>query len=134
MTTLKELSNWPQSRLMAAFTSRLPKYPEDYHGIARMPPVSMRSPMALLLQIMAACEQCNDQSLIMDRFSLAMEGYIKNGFLTPNYGDLYELATAYAGYKDSKNTVAASVGIVFAFGVHEDKGDEDGESNEDSHC
>ena len=80
MTTLKELSNWPHSRLMAAFTSRLPKYPEDYHGIARMPPVAMRSPMALLLQLMAACEQCNDKSLIMDRFSLAMEGYIKNGF------------------------------------------------------
>ena len=132
MTTLKELSNWPQSRLMAAFTSRLPKYPEDYHGIARMPPVSMRSPMALLLQIMAVCEQYDARGSVMEKFSLSMDGYIKNGLLTPNYGDLYELATAYAGYRDNKNIIEANVGIVFAFG--EDAPDHEDKNNESSHC
>ena len=40
MTALQDLSKWPQSRLVAAFTSKLPTYPEDYKGIARMPPVA----------------------------------------------------------------------------------------------
>lgn len=116
MTTLKELSKWPQSRLIAAFTSRLPKYPEDYKGIAQMPPVAMRSPMALLLQLMAACEQCGERGAVMTKFSSAMDGYIKNGLLTPDYGDLYEVATAYAGYRDNKNMVIGDIGIVFSFG------------------
>lgn len=133
MTTLQDLSKWPQSRLVAAFTSKLPTYPEDYKGIARMPPVAMRSPMALLLQIMAACEQCNERGAVMAKFSSAMEGYIKNGLLTPDYGDLYEVATAYAGYRDNKNMVIGDIGIVFNFGERVPV-DKDGESNENPNC
>lgn len=133
MTTLQDLSKWPQSRLVAAFTSKLPTYPEDYKGIARMPPVAMRSPMALLLQIMAACEQCNERGAVMAKFSSAMEGYIKNGLLTPDYGDLYEVATAYVGYRDNKNMVIGDIGIVFNFGERVPV-DKDGESNENPNC
>lgn len=133
MTTLQDLSKWPQSRLVAAFTSKLPTYPEDYKGIARMPPVAMRSPMVLLLQIMAACEQCNERGAVMAKFSSAMESYIKNGLLTPDYGDLYEVATAYAGYRDNKNMVIGDIGIVFNFGERVPV-DKDGESNENPHC
>ena len=133
MTTLQDLSKWPQSRLVAAFTSKLPTYTEDYKGIARMPPVAMRSPMALLLQIMAACEQCNERGAVMAKFSSAMEGYIKNGLLTPDYGDLYEVATAYAGYRDNKNMVIGDIGIVFNFGERVPV-DKDGESNENPNC
>lgn len=133
MTTLTELSKWPQSRLVAAFTSRLPTYPMDYKGIARMPPVAMRSPMALLLQLMAACEQCGERGAVMTKFSSAMDGYIKNGLLTPDYGDLYEVATAYAGYRDDKNMVIGDIGIVFNFGERVPV-DKDGESNENPNC
>ena len=133
MTTLQDLSKWPQSRLVAAFTSKLSTYPEDYKGIARMPPVAMRSPMALLLQIMAACEQCNERGAVMAKFSSAMEGYIKNGLLSPDYGDLYEVATAYAGYRDNKNMVIGDIGIVFNFGERVPV-DKDGESNENPNC
>lgn len=132
MTTLKELSKWPQSRIVAAFTSKLPTYPEDYKGIARMPPVAMRSPMALLLQIMAACEQCNERGAIMEKFSVAMDGYIKNGLLSPDYGDLYEMATAYAGYRDNKNMVIGDIGIVFNFGERVPV--KDGENDEKANC
>lgn len=132
MTTLQDLSKWPQSRLVAAFTSRLPTYPEDYNGIARMPPIAMRSPMALLLQLMAACEQCGERGAVMAKFSSAMDGYIKNGLLTPDYGDLYEVATAYAGYRDNKNMVIGDIGIVFNFGERVPV--KDGENNENPNC
>lgn len=125
MTTLKELSKWPQSRLIAAFTSRLPTYSEDYKGIARMPPVAMRSPMALLLQLMAACEQCGERGAVMTKFSSAMDGYIKNGLLTPDYGDLYEVATAYASYRDNDNMVVGGIGIVFQFGERRDASEDE---------
>lgn len=133
MTTLKELSEWPQSRIMAAFTAELPRFPRGYKGKAPICPVAMRTPMALVLSIMAAVEEFNDnRELIIDKFSLAMDGYIKNGLLTPAYGDLYELATAYAGYRDNKNMVAARVGIVFAFGEQEPK--QEDKSDENSNC
>lgn len=56
----------------------------------------------------------------------------KNGLLTPDYGDLYEVATAYAGYRDDKNMVIGDIGIVFNFG--EIVPVKDGENDENPNC
>ena len=113
MATLKDLSAWSQDRLLTALKMGLPVFPqkirEKYYmsgQIENIPPCDFNSCLSMIITFLSFdLDKPKISPKVLGLTSMALASYVKEGVITPAYGDLYELATALAKMKQSKEYV-----------------------------